>query len=37
MALVHDDIMDEAEKRHNAMTIHAYIETLMSGPNKHHI
>lgn len=38
MALVHDDIMDEAAKRHNAMTIHTYIETLLGDiQNKHHV
>ncbi len=29
MALIHDDIIDQAKKRHNALTVHAYIETLL--------
>lgn len=38
MALIHDDIMDQSEKRHNAMTLHTYIETLLgTNANKHHV
>lgn len=29
MALIHDDIIDQADKRHNALTVHTYIETLL--------
>lgn len=27
MALIHDDIIDESEKRHNALTVHSFIES----------
>ncbi|MEI8009569.1 MAG: polyprenyl synthetase family protein [bacterium] len=38
MALIHDDIIDQADKRHNALTVHSYIQTLLKGrPNAHHI
>jgi len=38
MALIHDDIIDQAKKRHNALTVHAYIETLLHAhPNAGHI
>jgi len=38
MALIHDDIMDSADKRHNAMTMHAFIQTQLSAaPNKQHV
>jgi len=38
MALIHDDIIDSADKRHNAMTMHKFIETLLEdAPNKHHV
>lgn len=38
MALIHDDIIDQAGKRHNALTVHSYIETLLSNtPNAKHI
>ena len=38
MALIHDDIIDSADKRHNAMTMHAYIETLLDeATNRHHV
>lgn len=30
MALIHDDIIDQAEKRHNALTVHSYIKTLLT-------
>lgn len=34
MALIHDDVIDQADKRHNALTVHAYIQTLLKGsPN----
>ena len=26
MALIHDDIIDQADKRHNALTMHSYIQ-----------
>lgn len=31
MALIHDDIIDQSDKRHNAMTMHSYIHTLLNG------
>ncbi len=38
MALIHDDIIDQAGKRHNALTVHAYIETLLAtNPHAQHI
>ena len=38
MALIHDDIIDKADKRHNALTVHSYIQTLLNGnPNAKHI
>jgi len=38
MALIHDDIIDQAERRHNAATMHSYIETLLGdSPNARHI
>lgn len=38
MALIHDDIIDQADKRHNALTVHSYIQTLMTAsPNAKHI
>lgn len=38
MALIHDDIIDQADKRHNALTIHSYIKTLLNDtPNAQHI
>ena len=38
MALIHDDIIDQADKRHNALTMHSYIQTLLKGnPNAKHI
>lgn len=38
MALIHDDIIDQADKRHNALTVHSYIQTLLNGnPNAQHI
>lgn len=38
MALIHDDIIDQAGKRHNALTVHAYIETLLdTNPHAQHI
>ena len=30
MALIHDDIIDQADIRHNAPTVHAHIETLLN-------
>ncbi|MBU0627158.1 polyprenyl synthetase family protein [Patescibacteria group bacterium] len=29
MALVHDDIIDQSEKRHNIATVHKYINNLL--------
>lgn len=38
MALIHDDVIDQAEKRHNALTVHSYIQTLLAGKkNAQHI
>lgn len=38
MALIHDDIIDQADKRHNALTVHSYIQTLLANkPNAKHI
>ena len=38
MALIHDDIIDQADKRHNALTVHSYIETLINNsPNAQHV
>jgi geranylgeranyl pyrophosphate synthase len=38
MALIHDDIIDKADKRHNALTVHSYIQTLLNeNPNAPHI
>ena len=38
MALIHDDIIDQADKRHNAATMHSYIQTLLgNNPNAQHI
>ena len=36
-ALMHDDIMDQADKRHNAPSTHHYIQTMLDGhPNAMH-
>ena len=38
MALIHDDIIDQAGKRHNELTMHEYIKTLLpQTSNTHHI
>jgi geranylgeranyl pyrophosphate synthase len=38
MALIHDDIIDQADKRHNALTVHSYIKTLLNNKeNTQHI
>ena len=38
MALIHDDIIDQSDKRHNAMTMHTYIQTLLKGnPQAKHV
>lgn len=38
MALIHDDIIDQADKRHNALTVHSYIKTLLNwNSNAQHI
>lgn len=34
MALIHDDIIDESEKRHNALTVHSFIESNMNAMGK---
>ena len=31
MALIHDDIIDESEKRHNVATMHTYIANSLGG------
>lgn len=36
MALIHDDIIDQASKRHNVPTMHTYITSLL-GEGKEHI
>lgn len=35
MALIHDDIIDQSEKRHNILTIHQYINSTLDTPDKH--
>lgn len=30
MALIHDDVIDQSEKRHNALTVHSYIRKLLT-------
>lgn len=35
MALIHDDIIDQAEKRHNIPTMHKYIAWRFSSENNH--
>lgn len=35
MALIHDDIIDQAEKRHNVPTMHKYIATCFPEEKKH--
>lgn len=38
MALIHDDIIDQADKRHNALTMHSYIQWQLSdSPNAAHV
>jgi geranylgeranyl pyrophosphate synthase len=38
MALIHDDIIDEAKKRHNSPTVHEFIESILEKTEKsHHI
>ena len=38
MALIHDDIIDQADKRHNALTVHSYIKSTLKGHiNAQHI
>lgn len=38
MALIHDDVIDQADKRHNALTMHAFIEKALEGNiHAHHI
>lgn len=34
MALIHDDIIDEADKRHSTQTIHNYTQSLLDKENK---
>ncbi|MEI8090929.1 MAG: polyprenyl synthetase family protein [bacterium] len=37
MALIHDDIIDSADKRHNVSTMHGFVETLLDDVrDKHH-
>jgi len=33
MALIHDDIIDQSEKRHNILTIHKYIDSILDKPD----
>ena len=35
MALIHDDIIDQADKRHNVATIHHYIANQIGKENMH--
>lgn len=35
MALIHDDIIDQADKRHNVATIHHYIAAQIGKENMH--
>jgi len=38
MALIHDDVIDQADKRHNALTMHTFIEkALKVTPHSHHV
>lgn len=38
MALIHDDIIDQSGKRHNELTVHEYIATVLpQTTNTHHI
>lgn len=36
MALIHDDIIDESKKRHNAPTVHCFVESLLEEWEKRH-
>lgn len=35
MALIHDDIIDQSTKRHNILTVHTYINTLLTKADAH--
>jgi len=35
MALIHDDIIDQSEKRHNIPTIHQYIDSILEKSDEH--
>ncbi|HCB51818.1 TPA: hypothetical protein DEP21_04610 [Patescibacteria group bacterium] len=35
MALIHDDIIDQAAKRHNISTMHKYITSIIGEKNSH--
>ncbi|MFA5747878.1 MAG: polyprenyl synthetase family protein [Candidatus Absconditabacterales bacterium] len=35
MALIHDDIIDQSEKRHNASTMHQFINSILGTGNMH--
>jgi len=35
MALIHDDIIDQSEKRHNVDTMHYYANKLLKEKNMH--
>jgi len=35
MALIHDDIIDQSEKRHNILTIHQYINSILDRSDEH--
>jgi len=34
MALIHDDIIDKSQKRHNVLTMHAYINTILGNSDR---
>lgn len=34
MALIHDDIIDKSQKRHNVLTMHAYINSILGNSDK---
>lgn len=36
MALIHDDIIDQSDKRHNVPTMHTYVASII-GSEKSHI
>jgi geranylgeranyl diphosphate synthase type I len=34
MALIHDDIIDQSEKRHNILTVHHYIDSILDKSDR---